>query len=362
MNKRRSGIPRDAMKHSVPAAFESFWPVKSEKMSPFSIDIHLFAGVCINSRLFDTMNTISKMGVRIMIISASRRTDIPAFYSEWFMNRIRAGFFVSVNPFNPGQRQTVSLAPRDVEAIVFVSKNPGPLIKYLTELDKRGYNYIFQFTLNDYPEVFEPRVPSLQLRVDIFKRLSSQIGPEKIIWRYDPIIVSNITTVDYHIDCIARLAGELRGFSSRMIISFLDLYEKVKYRLDSLEKEHGIRVTDICAPRNEAEFHRLSQNLGQIAHQNGFEIYSCSEKADLAQFGIEHGSCIDGGYLNKLFTLNIPLKKSRSQRPECQCVTSVDMGVYHTCKFNCRYCYANGNESTVMKNAERHDPMGVTMG
>jgi hypothetical protein len=290
------------------------------------------------------------------LISASRRTDIPAFYSEWFMNRIREGYFVKVNPYNPNQRKIVSLLPQDVAVIVFWTKNPMPLLQQLPVLDQAGYRYYFHFTLNSYPEVFEPRVPALQSRIEIFKRLSEKIGRDKVVWRYDPIIISRLTPMEYHFDQFGKLAGELSGYTSRVVISFVVLYSKVGAKLKKLEKDFALQVVDIRTEQNRDTLKSLATALGSIATMNGMEIYSCSELIDLSDYQIKHGSCIDSGLINKVFGLSLTPKKDKYQRPECLCAESVDMGFYDTCKFNCSYCYANLNDRAVLGNVARHNP------
>jgi DNA repair photolyase len=306
---------------------------------------------------------------RSLIISASRRTDIPAFYSEWFMERIHGGSFTRINPFWTRQQQEVSLLPETVDAIVFWSKYPGPLLPHLKCLDRLGYRYYFQFTLNNYPGFIEPGVPDLATRIDCFKRLSDQIGPDKVIWRYDPIIVSNMTGVDYHTGQFETLAEVLSPYTRRVVISFLDIYSKVKSRLAKLARERGLEICDIAEMENiiqddnrTGEASRalacFTAKLSAIAAGNSLEIFSCAEKIDLAANlagnttgnqvhpGIQHGSCIDIQLINRLFNLKLKYRKDRSQRRECLCAAAVDMGVYNTCKFNCVYCYANsGNRN-----------------
>ncbi|SES94765.1 DUF1848 domain-containing protein [Paenibacillus sp. NFR01] len=296
-----------------------------------------------------------------MLISASRRTDIPAFFGEWFMGRIRDGYFDRINPFNSHQVKRISLLPDDVDAIVFWTKNPKPFLKHLDELDSRGYRYYFQFTLNDYPPEFEPNLPNISARIDTFKKLSERIGPEKVIWRYDPIIVSSVTPVRYHIETITAMTAELSGYSSRMMISFLDFYGKIQGRLKELETKHQISFTDIAAPEHAGQLEQLLEPLVQVAHMNGFEVLSCAEKLDLEPYDIGHGACIDGQLLNELFLLEKGYGKDKHQRPECLCTEAADMGVYNTCKFICTYCYAVGSEKRVRETLDKHDPSGASL-
>jgi DNA repair photolyase len=310
-----------------------------------------------------------------LIISASRRTDIPAFHSEWFMERIRDGGFIRINPFQPRQQKMISLLPEAVDVIVFWSKFPRPLLPCLPYLDQLGYRYYFQFTLNHYPEFVEPGVPDLAKRIDCFKQVSDQIGPERVIWRYDPVIAGNLTGITYHAREFEILAGQLSAYTRRVMISFLDIYPKIKPRLAKLAKEYGMEITDICNEMTSweddgTESHKLlltqfAVTLSTIAASHSLEIYSCAEKVDLANHmdtksgglsksGIHHGSCIDIQLINRIFGLDLKYRKDPSQRKECRCAAAADMGTYNTCRFNCVYCYANNGRNL-------HEPRNCTV-
>lgn len=289
-----------------------------------------------------------------MIISASRRTDIPACYPEWFMNRIREGYFCNVNPFNPKQVFEVSLRPEDVDIIVFWSKNPAPLLKHLPELDAAGYMYYFQFTLNGYPAWLEPGLPPVEERIQAFIKLGELLGPSRVIWRYDPIIISTETPVDYHIERMNWLAQQLKPYTRRLTISFLDFYPKIRTRIRKLEEERKVELMDILDPEHEDEFRRLCLAIGSLGLANNLEVVTCAEKRSLDQFGIYHGSCIDARLIRQLTGADIALVKDPGQREECLCAPSVDMGAYDTCKNGCLYCYANASEKTIQQNLSRH--------
>ena len=291
-----------------------------------------------------------------MIISASRRTDIPAFFGEWFSNRIKAGYFYRINPFNPNQVKSFSLHPEDVDAFVFWTKNPRPFFKYLDLLEEMGFNYLFHFTLNDYPLVLEPGVPSVLQRLNAFKELSDRIGAKRIIWRYDPVVLSSLTPVEYHLEKVAKLAQELSGYTERLIISFLDFYGKVQRNLNRLTLCDGIRFEDWLSVENMGLLNKFAAQISAIAKDNGVQTFTCSEAVDLQKYGILHGSCIDGTLLNEVFGLRRNWKKNSSQRENCRCAVSVDMGVYDTCKFGCVYCYANTNSKAALENGKRHFP------
>ncbi|HYH04300.1 MAG TPA: DUF1848 domain-containing protein [Bacillota bacterium] len=291
-----------------------------------------------------------------MIISVSRRTDIPAFYSEWFYNRVREGYFIRVNPYNPAQRKRISLERQDVDAFVFWSKNPRPLLRYLPWLDDHGYPYYFLFTVNDYPELFEPRVPGLNRRVETFRLLSTMLGPERVIWRYDPIILSSLTTEQFHLETFARIAEMLTGYTKRVIISFLDSYPKVKRAFARLDPENSLQICEPQIGGGQTALLELSEGLSAIAAERQIAVYSCSEKLDLSQCQVNRGSCIDGILINKLFQLQLPLRKDPAQRPECGCVPAVDMGIYNTCEYLCSYCYANGHPEIVGRTVRGYNP------
>lgn len=291
-----------------------------------------------------------------MIISASRRTDIPAYYPEWFMNRVREQFFVRVNPFNQQQRRVVSLRPEDVDVIVFWTKNPEPLMKYLPILDGAGYRYYFQFTLNDYPKVIEPGLSPISQRIKTFKVLSETIGKERVVWRFDPIILSTATPLEFLQEKFAYLAAELRGYTERVMISFLDFYRKTASRAKAAARNHGITFYDITQPEFCRNLVRLVQSISESAARNDIKVYTCSETVDLSQYGILPGSCIDSQLIERVFGIQVSARKDRAQRPECLCVEAVDMGMYNTCPAGCVYCYASGSVQEMKRNAAQHDP------
>jgi hypothetical protein len=276
----------------------------------------------------------------MQIISASRRSDIPAFFADWFMTRIREGWFERVNPYNRRQTARVSLAPADVAAIVFWSKNPRPLLCHLDELEFRGYRYYVQFTLNPYDSSFEPGLPPLAERLDIFRELAGRIGPHRVIWRYDPVILSSVTPVPWHLERAEELAGVLEGSTERLTISFLDFYGRVGKRLQRLGGEQGIVCRDLVSPEAAGELEFLAEGLGRIARAHGLGVVSCSEEVDLGCFGISHGSCIDGELIRQVRGEAGIFRRDRNQRPACRCAASVDMGRYDSCGYGCVYCYA----------------------
>jgi DNA repair photolyase len=296
-----------------------------------------------------------------MIISASRRSDIPAFYGEWFMNRVKTGYFLRVNPINKKQQKIISLLLEDVDCFVFWSKYPAPFLKNLAALNEWGYKYYFHYTINDYPLIFEPRLPGLEIRTDTFKRLSETIGPAKIVWRYDPIIISNQTSVDYHIRRFAKLAFILGNYTHRVIISFLDLYGKVNAKLNKFKELNQLAGEDITKPENKEQLHVLMRSISAIARAAGLEMQTCAERVDLSKYGVSHAKCLDTELIHKVFGLSLDIKKDPAQRPECLCASAVDMGFYDTCKFNCSYCYATLSEKAVQNNLQKYNPKSPAM-
>lgn len=293
-----------------------------------------------------------------MIISASRRTDIPAFYTEWFMNRIRAGFCSVSNPFNRNQVSRVSLLPESVDVIVFWTRNPRPLFPYLKDLDNLGYRYFFQYTLIDNPREIDPNSPNTEYSVRTFQELSQSIGPDKVIWRYDPIVLSDVTSIAYHRDHYSRLASNLAGFSRRSVISIMDVYPKASKRLRNLA-ENGVDLLGQSSIH--LAIREFVPQLVDTAIENGYEIFSCSETIDLSGFGVLPGKCVDDDYIQKVFAINVASKKDPSQRRECGCVVSKDIGAYDTCLFGCSYCYATSSFEHAKRQHDEHNPASPSL-
>jgi len=296
-----------------------------------------------------------------MIISASRRTDIPAFYARWFIHRVRAGWCAVPNPFNRDQVSSISLAPGDVDLIVFWTRNPRPLFPYLHELDANGYRYYFQYTLLDYPPLIDRHNPPLRSSLDTFRALADRIGPQRLVWRYDPIVLSEITPAEYHQKAYARLAGSLDGYTQRTVISFMDLYAKARRRLEAIETQGArlIPVTEDCETGGHdltATIPTLVSSLAETARSHGMEIVSCAEELDLQPYGVRPGKCIDDELIGRLFDLDVSHTKDPGQRKACGCVQSKDIGMYDSCLFGCRYCYATSSFERSRGNYMRHDP------
>lgn len=280
-----------------------------------------------------------------MILSVSRRTDVPNYYSDWFINRIKEGFLYVRNPMNAHQISRIDLSPEVVDCIVFWTKNPGNMIDKLDCL--QDYAYYFQFTLTGYGKDIEPNLPSKREElIPTFQRLSEIIGKDKVIWRYDPILVNERYTAEYHLKAFEEIASKLSGYTEKVIISFVDLYAKTKRNAGKL----GIKQLS-----NEEMIH-LAGQLAQIASKNNLKIESCAEQINLQDVGISHGSCIDRGLIEKLLGCKLICEKDKNQRPECGCFESVEVGTYNTCLNGCKYCYANFNNDTVKENIKHYNP------
>ena len=291
-----------------------------------------------------------------VIISASRRTDIPAFYAEWFINRIRAGFCTVPNPVNPHRISNVSLDPNDVDVIVFWTRDPKPLIKRLAELDRRGFRYYFQYTILANPRTIDPKSPPTQRSIETLRSLADQIGPDRVIWRYDPIIITNQSPSHRHLEKISYIASALRGYTKRLVISLLDTYHHTEGRMRSLEKK-GLRVSFLDGER----FPCFIKSIVEIAKANRMEIFSCAEESGLDRLGVASGKCIDDRLIEKVFKIMVTHKKDPHQRPACGCVMSKDIGMYDTCPFHCVYCYATKNIVSVKRNLLKHDPKSPSL-
>ncbi len=271
-----------------------------------------------------------------MILSASRRTDIPNYYSEWLARRFRAGFLCVRNPMNFRQVSRITLNPNVIDCIVFWTKNPAPMLPYLDEY--RRYMYYFQFTLTGYGKDIEPGLPDKRrILIPAFCELADRIGRDRVIWRYDPIFLSDHYTLDYHVKAFTRIAEALAGRTRRVVISFLDDYEKTKRNMK------GINIQGLTKEK----MRRLAHSFAVIAGRYGMEIQTCAEKIDLSEYGITHGACIDREYIEHLLGCRLRAGKDHGQRPECRCMESVEIGSYHTCRNGCRYCYANFSDGRV---------------
>lgn len=310
-----------------------------------------------------------KPAIAPVIISASRATDLPAFHSDWFRRRLAAGYVKWFNPFN-GQAQYISFAKTRV--IVFWTKNAEPLRRHLPVLDRMGINYYFTFTVNDYEaEGLEPNLPGLAERIQTFQQLAKAIGKQKVIWRFDPLILGRELTVEGLLAKVKRVGEALHPFTEKLVISFADIaiYQRVQRRL----AQGGLAgYRELDRPQMEA----IAAGLAEINRNWGLQIATCSEEIDLSAYGITHNKCIDDQLLRELFPQDRALMKflgydeapqsslfpgpepgrrasnlkDKGQRKACGCIVSKDIGQYNTCPHLCKYCYANSSEKVVLQN------------
>lgn len=324
-------------------------------------------------------------GVAPVIISASRATDIPAFYSDWFFERLEAGYLKWINPFNR-KAQYVSMA--DVRVVVFWTKNPAPILLRLDELAKRGINFYFLVTLNDYEtEGLEPGLPSLDARIKSFVELSRLIGKERVIWRFDPLLLTASLGPNELLDKIQKVGSQIHRFTEQLVISFADIenYPKVKAKL--------ARNKVLWHPFDEKSIEQIAKGLQCLNTEWDLKIKACAEKYDLSVYGIMPSSCIDAELMKKLFIsdsvlmkfLGIPISdtpnlfpdyessvpsreqdlnfklKDHGQRSLCGCIVSKDIGQYNTCVHQCRYCYANNSDNLAKSHWKAHSQLGESI-
>lgn len=333
----------------------------------------------------ETDNGEIKPAIAPIIISASRSTDIPAFHSEWLINRLKKGYVSWINPFNRANPQYISF--REARLFVFWTKNPKPLIQHLSYLDSLGLNYYFQYTLNNYEnEGFEPNVPPLVHRVDTFISLSELIGKEKVIWRFDPLLLTGQLTVRELLTRIWELGNQLVSHTDKLVFSFADIlsYQKVQNNLireTDFYKKSDIHLAEFTVVQK-TEFaegiHKILKEWRKI--NPGFQIATCAEDIDLEKYDIAHNKCIDNELIEKLFPTDRKLMdllgikpteqllfgedvqtkkpnlKDKGQRKTCSCMISKDIGSYNTCNHLCVYCYANTSPAVVRKNLQDLKP------
>ncbi|WP_289291858.1 MULTISPECIES: DUF1848 domain-containing protein [Bacteroides] len=279
-----------------------------------------------------------------MIISASRRTDIPAFYSDWFFNRIKERYVLVPNPYNSKMISRISLDPAVVDCIVFWSKNPAPMLEKLDKL--KDYNYYFQFTLNPYRPDIENHLPAISKRIDTFKRLSDRIGKEKVIWRYDPVLTNETYTPGFHKEKFAEIAYELKEHTEKCMLGFIDHYQHIRTAVSRFNIQ----------PLLKADIEEMAVSFKKTVDTCSIQLDTCTVKVDLTHLGIPGGLCIDNQLVERIAGYPISVRKDKNQRDICRCAESIDIGTYESCLNGCIYCYAiKGNYNTVKYNLNKHD-------
>ncbi len=286
-----------------------------------------------------------------MIISATRRTDIPSYYGEWFVNRLKEGYVLIQNPYNSNRYSKALLTRESVDIIVFWTKNPKPLFKFLPIIEEMGYPYYFQFTLTPYGKETEKRLPLKEELINTFINLSQRIGENRIIWRYDPIIISNLYSIEYHEKHFLEMAKKLSKYTQRCVLSFVDSYKNITLRTGEM----------LDYEMTKSNIFKLAEIFSKIAKKYNIKLFTCAEEIDLQQFEILHGACIDKELITQILGCNINAKKDRNQRKECGCIESIDIGTYNCCANGCTYCYALTNEKMAIANMKKHNPVSPVL-
>jgi len=281
-----------------------------------------------------------------MIVSASRKTDIPAFYGDWFLNRLDAGFCMVRNP--RGKPYRVSLRREDVEGFVFWTKDIGPFMDKLAIISQRGYPFVVQHTINNYPAALEPHVPPAGASVQNMSKLGELYGPDAAVWRYDPIVVTPGITAEWHLANFSKLAEALRGVANEAVISFVDDYKK-------MARNMALAGIPWSEPGRE-EKRRMASQLAAVARENGMQLTMCCE-GDFLPEGALPSHCIDATRMGRV--CGRPVRaKAKPDRPGCGCCDNRDIGEYDTCLHGCRYCYATNSLVAAQGRHRAHDPHG----
>jgi len=289
----------------------------------------------------------------VALISASRRTDIPAFFGPWLINRLRAGYCLVQNPFRADLVRRVELNREAVDGLILWTRNPEPFFERLPELERTGIPFYFQMTLTAMPALLEPGLPPAPRLLDALERLSRRLGPKRLVWRFDPILVTSLTPPDEIAARFDGLAARLAGRTERVVVSLAQLYAKARRNLGKLP---DIEVTDLQAPEQQSLAEDLLDRLAAVARRRGFRTLICAAGRDYSHLGISPGKCIDESILNDFYGLDLSFDKDKGQRPACGCAESVDIGAYDSCGHGCLYCYATRNREAARVRLARHDP------
>ena len=278
-----------------------------------------------------------------MILNTGQRTDIPAFYSDWFANRLKEGFVCVRNPYNPKQVSRYRLSPSVVDCIGFCTKNPSPMFRYMDLL--KDYGQYWFVTITPYGRDIEPNVKDKHELLEDFKKLSGIVGVNSIGWRFDPIFITEKYTMEYHLRAFEAMASALEGYTGTAVISFIDLYPKVRRNFpEAKEVSQDQRLT-------------LGKEMVRIASAHGMTLRPCAEGTDLSQFGADCSGCMKISDYEKAIGKRLNAPRKPGARAECACNLSCDIGAYNTCRHLCRYCYANADPSLVIAQSLLHDPL-----
>lgn len=282
-----------------------------------------------------------------MILFVSGRCDIPAFYSDWFFHRLQEGFVDVRNPFNPHQISRIPLNAQNIDALIFCTKNPLPMLPRLKEIT---IPYVFHVTLTPYRKDIEPNVPDKRKVLCAIQEISKQIGKERVVLRYDPILISDIYTISYHLHAFEKLAKELSGYIETCVISFVDEYKNTKKNMQAM------RMQTMC----KEDIHTLAKGIGSIARKYNIQVQTCAEDIDLSMYGISQKACVSKEVMERLLNQPYPLPKAKPPR-NCNCLPFVDIGDYNACAHLCKYCYANYDEKQVQERIRLHDPKSTVL-
>jgi len=275
-----------------------------------------------------------------MILNTGSRTDIPAYYSDWFYNRIREGYVLSRNPYNPAQITKYLLNPEVIDVIVFCTKNPFPMLDRISLLS--AFDTFWFVTITPYGKEIEPYVPSKERVIGYFQKLSELIGKGRISWRYDPVFVTDQYSVDYHIERFHQMTEALSGYTEQCVVSFIDLYEKTRRNFK------GIREVTY------REQEKMISAFSEIAKKNELQIHLCCESASLVRDNVDADGCMSKAVLEKSLGCKLNVPQNKRARKECSCLLGADIGAYNTCGHGCLYCYANYDRKTVVRNRKLH--------
>ena len=277
-----------------------------------------------------------------MILQTGNRTDLPAFYSKWLANRIREGYVMVRNPFNPVSVTRYRIDPSVVDLIVFCTKNPAPMLEHMGLL--RPFSQYWFVTITPYGKDIEPHVPDKDLVIESFRRLSGHVGPDCMCWRYDPVFIDSTWTVQRHVEAFSAMCRKLEGSTHTCVISYIDLYEKV------LRNFPEVRSVPFDIQME------LTKTFVEIAAEHDMIIKPCGEDPRLATVGADCSGCMTQQTFEQAVGQNLILPPNPGNRKECACYITNDIGQYNTCGHLCRYCYANADKETVRRNMRLHDP------
>ena len=281
-----------------------------------------------------------------MILNTGGRTDTVNYFSEWLLNRFAAGYAYSRNPFHPDVVNRIDLNPETIDVVEFCSKNYRPILSRLHEITER-FNCHFHYTITAYDKDIEPNVPGIDESIETLRDLSAQVGKEKIIWRYDPVLLTGKYTIERHFATFDYIAGRIAPYVSRCVFSFVVWYKKL--HLPELQPISGLQKE------------LIAKGLGEMAAKRHLYIQTCGTKESYEQYGIHHSGCMTRAVYEHSLGLHFKKVEERGNRPGCRCMESRGLGDYNTCLNGCRYCYANYDHEKARENYRLHDPESPLM-